>query len=177
MARKISASEIKKLRRAGKLKGPKYDLKQAQPAELRSSLSASDAKELARLVGKYGPEVVAAEAHKVPLRGRGRPSRGDLPYYENMHLADWIEEQAEKHRQAGSPKPYTDAEIDLYDLRFSGEKKPPDFQKWRKTIKKRRQQGRRDWLELARQIREHPKSASAVGLSSETLPRWLVWRK
>jgi len=65
-----------------------------------------------------------------------------------MHQAEWIEERAEEHRQAGSRKPYTDAEIDLYDLQFSGEEKPPDFQKWRKTIKKSRHRGRRELHQL-----------------------------
>jgi hypothetical protein len=78
VARKISASEIK-VRRAGKLRGPKYDFKHTQPAELGSSLSASDTKELARLVRKYGRQAVAAAAQEVPLRGKGRPSRGLLP--------------------------------------------------------------------------------------------------
>jgi hypothetical protein len=133
---------------SGKLRGPKYDLQQTQPAELRSILSGSDTKELARLVRKYGRKVVAAAARTVSLRAPGRPSRGLLPYYERMHLAEWIEEQAEEHRQAGSRKPYTDAEIDLYDLQFSGEEKPPDLQKWRRTIKKLRQQGRRELREL-----------------------------
>ena len=167
-------SVIKKLRRAG--------IKQTQ--SLSQSLSASDTKLLARLVAKYGSkvvadaaQVVADAAQKVPLRGRGRPSRGSLPDYERMHIADWIEERAEEHRQAGSRKPYTDAEIDLYDLLYSGEEHRRDLQKFRKTIKKTRQQGRRDWLELARKIQEHPKSASEIGLSSENLPRWLVGRK
>jgi len=71
-----------------------------------------------------------------------------------MHLADWIEEQAEEHRQAGSRKPYTDAEIDLYDLEFSGEKNPPDFQKWRKTIKKRRQQGRKELQQYLQRLQQ-----------------------
>jgi hypothetical protein len=157
MARKISASEIKKLRRAGKLRGPKYDLKQTQPAP---SLSASDKKELARLVRKYGRRAVVEAAQKVALRGPGRPSRGFLPHYENMHLADWIEEQAEEHRQAGSRKPYTDAEIDLYDLQFSGEKKPPDFQKWQKTIKKRRLQGRRELRQLLQRLQKQKRGAN-----------------
>ena len=125
LARKISVSEIKKLRRAGKLRGPKYDFKQTQPAELRQTLSESDTKEVARLVHKYGRDFIAAAAQKVPLRGPGRPSRGFLPYYERMALADEIEELAEEHRQAGSRKPYTDAEIDFYELEYAGEKNPP----------------------------------------------------
>jgi len=141
---------------------------------LRGAAQCADTKELARLVRKYGRDAVAAAAQGVPLRGRGRPSRGLLPVYEMMHLADRIEELAEEHRQAGSRKPYTDAEIDYYDLEFSGEKNPPDFQKWRKTIKKRRQQGRRYYLELTRKIQADPQGAFAATFSP---PRWLVERK
>jgi hypothetical protein len=155
-------------------RGSKYDLRQTQPAELRPELSEPDLKELARLVRKYGSEPLAAAAKTIVPRSPGRPSRGLLPCYERMHLTDWIEETAEEHRQAGSRKPYTDAEIDLYDLQFSGEAKPPDFQKWRKTIKKRRLQGRRDWQQLAQKVREQPEWASAVG---QGLPSWLVGRK
>ena len=39
-----------------------------------------------------------------------------------MALADEIEKLAEEHRQAGSRKPYTDAEIDFYELEYAGEK-------------------------------------------------------
>jgi hypothetical protein len=150
LAQKVSASEIKKLRRAGKLRGPKYDLKQTQPAELRSSLLASDAKELARLVRKYGREPIAAAAHEVPLRGRGRPTRGLLPDYERMHLADWIEEQAEEHRLAGHRAPYKRAVNDLYDLLYGGGRQDRDPEKFAKTIKKKYLQGRRD-LQLVKE--------------------------
>jgi hypothetical protein len=149
VARKISASEIK-VRRAGKLRGPKYDFKHTQPAELGSSLSASDTKELARLVRKYGRQAVAAAAQEVPLRGKGRPSRGLLPYYEGMHVADWIEEQAEEHRLAGHRAPYKRAVNDLYELQYGGGRQDRDPEKFAKTIKKKYQQGRRD-LQLVKE--------------------------
>jgi hypothetical protein len=141
LARKITVSEIKKWRRAGKLRGPKYDLKQTQPAELK--LSASDAKELARLVRKYGTETVVGAAHKVPVRGPGRPSLGLVPYYTRMHLADWIEEQAEEHRLAGHRAPYKRAVNDLYELQHGGTQ-DRDPEKFAKTTKKKYQRGRRD---------------------------------
>jgi hypothetical protein len=140
---------VKKWRGAGKLRGPKYDLKQTQPAGLRSSLSASDTKELARLVRKYGREPIAAAALEVLLRGRGRPSRGLLPYYEGMHLADWIEEQAEEHRLAGHRAPYKRAVNDLYELLHGGTQ-DRDPEKFAKTIKKKYQQGRRN-LQLVKE--------------------------
>jgi hypothetical protein len=71
-----------------------------------------------------------------------------------MALADEIEELAEEHRQAGSRKPYTDAEIDFYELEYAGEKNPPDFQKWRKTIKKSRLQGRRELRQYRQRLQK-----------------------
>jgi hypothetical protein len=94
-----------------------------------------------------------------------------------MHLTDWIETVADEYRRAGSAQPYKDAELDLYELEYGGQEERRDVQKFRKTIKKVRQQGRRDYQELARKIQAHPKSASAVGLRWENLPRWLVGRK
>ena len=93
-----------------------------------------------------------AAAGSVFPREPGRPSRGLLPYYERMNLADWIEEQAEEHRKNGSRKPIMAAEIDLYELMFSGEERPPDLLKFRKNLKKKRLQGRRDLLILRRKL-------------------------
>jgi hypothetical protein len=148
LAQKI---QIKKLRRAGKLRGPKYGLKQTQPqpAQSRPTLSASDTKELARLVRKYGRDGIAAATHEVPLRGRGRPSLGFEPYYKKMHLAEWIEEQAEEHRCAGHRAPYKRAVNDLYELLHGGTQ-DRDPEKFAKTTKKKYQQGRRD-LQLLKQ--------------------------
>jgi hypothetical protein len=175
----LSASEIRDLRLAGKLRGPKYDLehKDTQVAKSRQELSSSDARELARLVGKYGREAVVAVARAVVPRGPGRPSRGLLPYYERMALTDWIETVADEYRRAGSVQPYKDAELDLYELEYGGQEELRDVQKFRRTIKKARQQGRRDYQELARKIQADPKKASAAGFSWEGLPRWLVGRK
>ena len=46
----------------------------------------------------------------------------------------------------GSRKPYTDAEVDLYEMHYSHEGRTLD--KYLKTIKKRRLQGRQDLIEL-----------------------------
>ena len=112
----------------------------------RPQLSAAETRALARLVRKYGIETAIALAKVVPLRGPGRPSRGLLPYYERMHRTEWIEEQAEEHRKRGSTKPYTDAEIDVYEMLF-GDDKLRDLDKFRKTSKKMRQQGRQDLID------------------------------
>ena len=157
---------------AALMRSPKYARKETQPAELGQELSASDRSALARLVRKYGRDAVVAAAQKVPLRGPGRPSRGLLPYYERLHLTDWIETVADEHRRAGSKQPYKDAELDMYELQYAGQEELRDVHKFRKTVKKARQQGRRDWQELARKVQEDPKLARIQGL-----PDWLVRRK
>jgi hypothetical protein len=119
-----------------------------------------------RLVKKYGPAILIAAVEKAPLRGPGRPSRGLLPYYERMNLTEWIEEQAEEHRQNGSTKPYTDAEIDVFEM-LGGNEKSRDLQKFRKTIKKSRQQGRQDLIELLQAMirtRRYGKRQDLIGL-------------
>jgi hypothetical protein len=118
-------------------------------------LSSSDEKELARLVGKYSREAIAAALPNVAPRKAGRPSRGLLPYYERMHEADWIEEQADEHRKAGSRKPYADAEIDLYEMLYDGEETRPDFERWRRTLKKRRHRGRQELNEWRQHLQKH----------------------
>jgi hypothetical protein len=124
-------------------------------SESRPQLSTAATQALARLVRKYGLRTVIASAKVVPLRGPGRPSRGLLPYYERMHRTEWIEEQAEEHRKRGSTKPYTDAEIDVYDMLF-GDDKLRDIDKFRKTIKKTRQQGRQDLIDLLQAMLKAP---------------------
>jgi hypothetical protein len=109
-----------------------------------------------RLVKKYGAAAVTAAAKEVRLRGPGRPTRGLLPYYERMNSTEWIEERAEKHRQNKSTKPYTDAEIDVYEMRY-GNENPHDLQKFRRTIKKSRQQGRQDLIELLQKMLKNPR--------------------
>ena len=113
----------------------------------RSQLSAAETKAMARLVRKYGIRTVIALAKVVPLRRPGRPSRGLLPYYERMHRTEWIEEQSEEHRKRGCTKPYTNAEIDVYEMLF-GDDNLRDIDKFRKTSKKMRQQGRQDLIDL-----------------------------
>jgi hypothetical protein len=126
-----------------------------QEEEALSELSKAETQALARLVRKYGIRTIIASAKVVPLRGPGRPSRGPLPYYERMHRSEWIEEQAEEHRKRGSTKPYTDAEVDLYEMLF-GDDKLRDIDKFRKTIKKMRHQGRQDLIALLQAMLKAP---------------------
>jgi hypothetical protein len=127
--------------------GPKYPEIEDGP-EPEPGLTAADTKELARLVRKYGRDVVADAARKVTLRGPGRPSRSDLPYYERMHLADWIEEYAEEYRQAGHRAPLKQAKLDVYEMLYAGKEGQRDLEKFLKTIKKKHQQGRRELQEV-----------------------------
>src|SRR4051812_31409283 len=129
--------------------------------------------ELARLIRKHGRGLVAAAVSHVVPRESGRPSRGLQPIYELMHLTDWIEEAADEHRQAGSRKPYVDAELDVYEMQYDGEEKRPNLQAFRKTCKKKRLEGRRHWLELAQKVQENPERAAMAGYSLRTLPSWL----
>jgi hypothetical protein len=131
-------------------------------------------KDLARLVRKYGRDVIGGAAKTVSVRGPGRPSRDNLPFFERMHLADWIEEQAEEYRQAGSRKPYRQAEIDLYELMYDDDAKSRDFEKFQKTKKKARQRGRQHWRELAQQVHKHPGAAKDLG---QSLRSWLRGHK
>ena len=149
---------------------PKYAALQEHD-ESAPRLSAAETRRLARLVRKYGIETViateprlmkkygaaalTAAAEKVALRGPGRPSRGLLPYYERVNLTQWIEERAEEHRLNKSAKPYTNAEIDVYEM-LCGDEKSRDLQKFRRTIKKSRQQGRQDLIELLQKMLKNP---------------------
>ena len=150
--RKLRGTEIP----ASLLGGKQYNLEHTQRAQARPGLSAADNKALGRLVRRYGREAVIAAAETISPRGPGRPPRGHLPYHERMHLAQWIEEQAEEHRQKKSCKPYTEAEIDLYNLLYDGEEQPPDLEKFRKTLKRKRIQGRVELVETLQKWRNHP---------------------
>ena len=107
-------------------------------AELQ--LSASDGKELARLIGKYGRKTIVEAAKQIPLRSRGRPRQ--FFHREDIQLAAWFQKRVEEYRRAGKPKPYVQTEIDLYEN--SGKIEQPDFAKFRKMIKKRRLRGRKE---------------------------------
>lgn len=131
-------------------RGPKYQI----PTEPEPALSEADERRLARLVRKYGRELVAERALVVKPRARGRPvgsgKDGDDPRLTKMHEADWIEEVAEEYRQAGSLSPYTDAELELFVLQF-GEAEAGKLAEWREnlrrfrtTLKRKRYQARRD---------------------------------
>ena len=95
---------------------------------------------------------MVAASKSSSARARTRASVAQtLPYYERMHLTEWIEEQAEEYRQKGSTAPYKDAERDMYQMRYGN-----DEPRKGRTIKKLRQQGRRDWIEFLEKMLNHP---------------------
>jgi hypothetical protein len=125
---------------------PKYP--DAEVKQVKQELSEEDQKILARLVRKYGSDLVGKAVMTVATRGPGRPRRGALPYYERMHLADWIEETAEEYKRDGSRKQYTDAYYELFVMTHKPEevREPGRFTKFRQTTKKKHHQGRRELI-------------------------------
>jgi len=77
----------------------KHGLRQAgTPAQL----SSEDAKRLRTLVRKHGRDLIRQIVKAIGLNPKkGRPPRGDLPYFERIYFAQWVEEDAEESRQAG----------------------------------------------------------------------------
>src|SRR4051794_29351479 len=72
----------------------KYADRAHEPPIATDLLSDRDAKSLATLVRKYGRAVVEDSVKNVGSpRGRGRPPRGQLPYFERIHLAQWFDER------------------------------------------------------------------------------------
>ena len=74
-----------------------------------------------------------------------------LTVREPTNSTEWIEEQAEEYRQKGSTAPYKDAERDMYQMRYGN-----DEPRRGRTIKKLRQQGRRDCIEILEKMLNHP---------------------
>jgi hypothetical protein len=126
-------------RRIPRPRRPKYP-------PLKGELSEPDRRELARLVGKYGRDIIAARANDVPLRGPGRPSAGSRSLREALDLAYCFEDLIEQHRRAGSRKPIADAERELFQFECSEEqqRQPGRFERWRSNIKKKRLRGQRE---------------------------------
>jgi hypothetical protein len=123
-------------------------------------LSESDARTIARMIRKYGREVVIVAVGQIPPSGkRGRPSLGMLTYYEAMHLAQWFEEATDEYRSAGSRKPIRDAEIELYQMIVEEQQQRQSgyFERWRLNIKKKRLLGSHYLSELREADRRREK--------------------
>jgi hypothetical protein len=147
----VDEEEDRPPRRSTTPRGPKYPLVE-QPPSSAPEMTDTDAKDLARLVNTYGRDFVAEAAKTVRPRRRGRPSRGDLPYYEIMHLADWLDETAGDHCKDGKPAPKKQALLDLFEMTINEDERraPGRFARFAKTTKKKWLRGRRD-LQLAKE--------------------------
>jgi hypothetical protein len=132
-------------------RGPKYPEIPALPKPEVPALSEPDRKRLATMVRKVGLEAVIEAAKTVgPPRRAGRPSRGNKPYLELMHLADWIEDEAAERRELGSRWPYNEARIAAYRMAHGLD--VPVSKSNIKLVKKKHLRGRRE-LELLRNKR------------------------
>lgn len=117
---------------------------QANPFRPIRPLTPSDTRDLARLVRKCGRNLIVETAKSIPEPREGRPPRGDLPVFERIHLADWIDEVAMEYQEAGSVKPYRQAELEVYEMQFGGDGNRPDLQTFLTTLKRKRIQGRKE---------------------------------
>ncbi|MER8435398.1 hypothetical protein NKH36_19015 [Mesorhizobium sp. M1312] len=121
--------------------------------------SEADLKSLSRLIGKHGVEAVHRMTNKTAPRGRGRPSRGDLPYYEGMQLAQWLDEAAAEHRAKGTRNFASAAIYDLFVLTVDEHehKQPGRFERFLKTTKRKWIEGRKELIQyLEATYAQHP---------------------
>jgi hypothetical protein len=72
-----------------------------------------------------------------------------------MNLADQFEDLVYLFRQNGSRKPIMEAERELYVMWHGDEENPPDFQRFKRTLKKKRLRGRRELREFERKCEEY----------------------
>lgn len=109
-----------------------------QPAaDEKPEWSARDLKNLKRLVRKHGVAAVSDKAKRVTPRGPGRPPRGDLPDYEAMHEAEWIEEQTTGYKLQKLGAPLKRAFNDAYEMTYGEDPDRPDPGKYAKTLKRK----------------------------------------
>jgi hypothetical protein len=139
----------------------KYGTAPKRPDTQPRRLNAVNTKRLARLVRKYGRPTIIGAAKEVRVRGPGRPSRGDLPYFEGLWLAQTYEELVEEYRLKGSPKPKTAAPIELYEFEYGDEPDEPgklDLQKYLKTQKRKLIPRLREWQAVKATLRRMEQS-------------------
>lgn len=116
-----------------------------QPFTKKLTGSESDLKSLSRLIRKYGSSAVSNQASKVVPRGPGRPSRGDLPLFESIHLAQWLEETAAEHRSNGVRNFMAAAINDLFELTIDEheQKETGRYERFEKTTRRKLIEGRK----------------------------------
>jgi hypothetical protein len=143
------------LRKPKKRKSRKYSFDQISKQDPISTMSEGDQKLVARLIGKYGRETVFAAVEVSPgPQPRGRPSRGKLPLFEDIALAQWFEGEVEEFRDQGSTHPIRDAEILTFQMQFGRAPDPAsrEFKAWRLNFKKKRLRGSRELKEVKRRL-------------------------
>lgn len=99
--------------------------------------SKDDLKALRRLVRKFGRNAVCDAALSVRLPRGGRPRRGDLPLYEAMHLAGWVEEREAEYKEQGLRAPLKRAFNDAYEMTYGDDPDRPDPGKFARTLKRK----------------------------------------
>ena len=100
--------------------------------------SKDDLKDLRRLVRRFGRNAVCDAAIAVRLTETGgRPPRGDIPLYEAMHLASWVEEQVAEYKEQGLRAPLKRAINDAYDMIYGDDPDRPDPGKFARTLKRK----------------------------------------
>ena len=141
-----------------------------------AAFTATDHKDLRRLLRKFGADRIITEMQTLRPRGPGRPHSDD-----DIDVAYCIEESAEQYRQEGRPHPYKDAQLDLYELlhspdklrsiakldaqereeaKLSGKQPPPShFHRWWQTYKNKLRRGRKV---LRRQVRTTKSTATSA---------------
>ncbi|MFC3642146.1 hypothetical protein [Aquibium oceanicum] len=142
------------------MNGEKEPAREDQPDANEKAWSESDLKILRRLVGKHGSRAVSDAASKVVPRKPGRPPRGNLPYFEGMHLADWIDEQRAEHKRMGHSAPLKRAINDAYEMLYGDDPNRRDPEKYAKTVKRKLSRSRSD-LEFQKKV---AKEINAIGL-------------
>jgi hypothetical protein len=140
---------------ANRARPKKYsDLATAAPPQSGlEQLSESEARQLTRLIRKHGKKVVVTAVGEIRLREprkRGRPSRGNLPHFELMHLASFLDELTHEYRAAGSKAPFVEAVTFLYELKYDvlAQADKPRFQRFINHMRRQRRRGLRKLKEL-----------------------------
>jgi hypothetical protein len=122
-----------------------YFKDKADYIEPPEGMDADDARELARLVNKYSRAKIARWSRTIPLPRKGRHPLSAVTR-ERMWLTEIIEGYAQRYREAGSKKPYTDAQHQLYREHWLDPRDPDGFTKFVAAIKSKLREGRKELI-------------------------------
>jgi len=96
---------------------------------------------LARLKKKHGVHGVAKMLAQVDARPAGRPPNL-FKAYEDMALAETIDNRAAEYLKQGNRKPLEMAILDAYEFEYSSGRKRPSVDSYRRKVKKWRKRAR-----------------------------------